>query len=229
MTDFGSPLFAKLRAATLSDWDAYVDHDFVRALGRGNLPEAAFLRYLRQDYLFLIHFARAWALLAFKAGDAATMAEAARVSLALVDTELSLHVGLCAAEGFGEAELAAGREAPETVAYTRFVIDAGLAGDELDLIVALTPCVLGYAEIGRALAAGTRPADRRYAAWIDAYSGPDYAGAAARDARLLEAAAARRIGPDPEASPRWPALVSLFSEACRLEAAFWSGALADKP
>ncbi|MFN3260890.1 MAG: TenA family protein [Pikeienuella sp.] len=225
MSDFGSPLFARLREEARADWDAYVDHEFVRALGRGDLPEAAFLRYLRQDYLFLVQFARAWSLLAFKAGDAETMREAARVSLALVETELELHVALCAEEGIDRAALAGGREAPWTVAYTRYVIDAGLAGDELDLIVALTPCVLGYAEIGRKLAAGPRPADRRFAAWIDAYAGPDYGEAAARDARLLERAAARRIGPATEDSARWPALAALFAEACRLEAAFWEGAL----
>ncbi len=34
---------------------------------------------------------------------------------------------------------------------TRFVLDRGMAGDLLDLHVALAPCVLGYAEIGTAL------------------------------------------------------------------------------
>ena len=44
------------------------------------------------------------------------------------------------------------REHQATVAYTRFVLDCGAAGDLLDLHVALAPCVIGYAEIGRSLA-----------------------------------------------------------------------------
>ena len=32
----------------------------------GELPETSFRRYLAQDYLFLIHFARAYGLAAFK-------------------------------------------------------------------------------------------------------------------------------------------------------------------
>jgi thiaminase/transcriptional activator TenA len=53
-------LFDILKAACADEWDAYVDHAFVRALGEGKLSEAAFRRYLGQDYLFLVHFARAY-------------------------------------------------------------------------------------------------------------------------------------------------------------------------
>ena len=52
-------LFDQLKANCTHDWAAYVEHDFVRQLGAGTLPEAAFRQYLIQDYLFLIQFARA--------------------------------------------------------------------------------------------------------------------------------------------------------------------------
>ena len=71
MTDdllpLGQGLFGRLRRDAGAVWDGYVAHDFVRALGRGTLPEAAFRHFLVQDYLFLIHFARAHALAGFKA------------------------------------------------------------------------------------------------------------------------------------------------------------------
>ncbi len=73
--------------------------------------------------------------------------------------------------------MAAEPEALETVAYTRFVLDCGAAGDILDLYAALAPCVLGYAEIGPALAARPVPGNP-YAAWIATYAGPDYQAAA---------------------------------------------------
>ena len=67
---------------------------------------------------------------------------------------------------------AATPEQPATVAYTRFVLDQGAAGDLLDLHVALAPCVIGYAEIGRALAAGGADAPRHhpYREWIAEYA-----------------------------------------------------------
>lgn len=51
-------VFDRLKAATPADWQSYVDHDFVRQMGAGTLPQAAFRTYLVQDYLFLIQFAR---------------------------------------------------------------------------------------------------------------------------------------------------------------------------
>ena len=51
-----------------------------------------------------------------------------------------------------------------------------MAGDLLDLHAALAPCVVGYAEIGKALAAVDGPKDNRYADWIATcwYSSPAY-------------------------------------------------------
>ena len=60
-------LFAALREAAADDWRSYVEHPFVQGLGDGTLPEAAFRHYLVQDYLFLIQFARAYGLAAYKA------------------------------------------------------------------------------------------------------------------------------------------------------------------
>ena len=59
--------FAALRDAAGADWRRYVEHLFVRGLADGTLPEAAFRHYLAQDYLFLIDFARAYGLAAYKA------------------------------------------------------------------------------------------------------------------------------------------------------------------
>src|SRR3712207_6002708 len=68
-TGFGAEggLFRRLRAACSESWQAYTWHPFVRGLSDGSLPLPAFRRYLIQDYLFLIHFARAKALAVFKA------------------------------------------------------------------------------------------------------------------------------------------------------------------
>ncbi len=55
-------LFFQLRDANRAGWKAYVDHPFLRQLAQGNLPGSAFRHYLGQDYLFLVHFARAYGL-----------------------------------------------------------------------------------------------------------------------------------------------------------------------
>lgn len=219
--DYGAPTFGALRAACAEDWRSYVDHDFVRGLGDGSLPRGAYLAYLKQDYLFLVHFARAWALVVVKSGRIDEMRAAAATVSALIDAEMRLHIETCAAEGVSEAELAATAEASETLAYTRFVMDAGLSGDVLDLLSALIPCVFGYGEIGARLAR-TRAADTPYAGWIDTYAGPDYQQVCRDVGALFEGVVARRIGPSPTQSPRWPELLAAFGVASRLEADFWS-------
>ena len=213
---------ARLRESNGEDWRRYVDHDFVRGLADGTLPEPAFRHYLIQDYLFLIHFARAYALAAYKGETLDDIRSAMAAASALVDTEMGLHVGFCAGWGLDEASMASAPEASGTLAYTRYVLERGMAGDLLDLHVALAPCVLGYAEIGLALSAD--PATCRegnpYANWIYMYAGEEYQQVARAAAAYIEKLAVRR-----GADARLDGLVRTFGEATRLEADFWQQGL----
>ena len=101
------------------DWQAYVRHPFVAGLGDGTLPRAAFLGYLVQDYLFLVHFARAWALAVVKADTLEEMRTASAAVDALLNHEMQLHVRTCGEAGIPQARLNEAVEAPETMAYTR--------------------------------------------------------------------------------------------------------------
>jgi len=105
------------------------------------------------------------------------------------------------------------------LAYTRYVLDAGMRGDLLALKVALAPCVIGYAEIATRLA--SRPdahaATNPYRVWIAEYAGSPYQEVAAKSA-------GRTWKISPISTPR-PAreaeLIVIFKEATRLEADFW--------
>ena len=211
-------LFADLRAACRDDWRGYVEHDFVRKLGAGTLPEAAFRRYLGQDYLFLIHFARAYGLAVYKSETLDDMREAAAGLASILDVEVGLHVKYCSEWGLSEAEMARLPEARETMAYTRYVLERGLAGDLLDLWVALAPCVIGYGEIGHRMMRDptARRDGNRYGAWIEAYGGADYQRVAAAAGAQLDRLFARRGGP-----ARMALLIDTFREATRLETNFW--------
>ncbi len=211
-------LFDSLKSASAGEWTDYTRHDFVRQLADGSLPEAAFRHYLQQDYLFLIHFARAYALAGYKSETLAELRSAAATMSALVDTEMKLHVAYCAEWGLSETDMEALPEDKATVAYTRFVLERGSAGDLLDLQVALAPCVVGYGEIGRALA--DDPATKRdgnpYADWIAMYAGEEYQEVTVEAVSTLDALMTRRGGPG-----RMPGLTETFRMATVLEADFW--------
>lgn len=221
--DDACSLFARLRAASGQAWGAFIGHPFVRLLAAGTLDERCFRYYLSQDYLFLIHFARAYGLAAFKAETIADIRAAAGGLSAMIDREMPLHVDYCRGWGLSEAEMASAGEDAATLAYTRFVLERGLAGDLLDLQVALAPCILGYAEIGRALleAPSTVLAGNPYRAWIEMYAGADYQAVAAAHSRQMDELFARR-----GSELRLPALATTFTQATRLEAAFWQMGLA---
>jgi thiaminase/transcriptional activator TenA len=211
-------LFDRLKQAAADDWTRYVDHTFVRVMGDGSLPESAFRTYLVQDYLFLIQFARAYALATYKSRNLADMRAAKAGLSAILDVEIDLHVRLCARWGLSPAQIEATPEHQATVAYTRFVLDAGMSGDLLDLHVALAPCVLGYAEIARTLAPNgvEALAGHKYREWIGEYAGQPYQDVAAASRRHLDDLAARAM-----TGQRFDELARLFAQASRLEADFW--------
>lgn len=213
-----SGLFAALRDAVSEDWRRYTHHAFVAGLADGTLPPDGFRHYLIQDYRFLIHFARAYALAVYKSDRLEDMRHAAASMSAIIDTEMDLHRAYCRRWGIGEEALGSAPEATATVAYTRFVLDCGMAGDLLDLHVALAPCVIGYAEIAARLAAdpATRMDGNPYREWIETYSGAEYRDLAAGAVAHLDALAARRGG-----NARRDDLIRIFRTATRLEAGFW--------
>ncbi|MGE0766299.1 MAG: thiaminase II [Hyphomicrobiaceae bacterium] len=210
--------FETLKASGADEWRRYAEHPFTNAMGHGTLPEPAFRHYLVQDYLFLIEFARAYALAVYKAPTLADMREGAGGISAILDVEMGLHVKLCAAWGLSPEDLESAPSEPETLAYTRYVLDAGMRGDLLSLKVALAPCVIGYAEIATRLAKlpkGDDPSNP-YRVWIAEYAGQAYQDVANAARGHLDRLAERYLTPG-----RRRELEAIFREATRLEADFW--------
>ena len=206
-------LFERLKSDNRSVWNSYLGHDFVRRMADGSLPEAAFRRYLSQEYLFLIQFARAYALAAFKSDSLADIRQAAASLAAIVDVEMALHVKFCTGWGLNETRMEAEEPALQTLAYTRFVLERGLAGDLLDLHVALAPCIVGYSEIGRGvIPTATTP----YRPWFDMYASAEYQEVAEGELTQLDRLWTSRAG-----EGRYAALSGVFATATRLETDFW--------
>ncbi len=82
----------------------------------------------------------------------------------------------------------------------------------------LAPCIIGYGEIGQALAAteGGRAAGNPYREWIAEYAGDAYQQLTRDAVALLDRLAAEAL-----TEARYPRLLALFEQATRLEADFW--------
>ncbi len=213
--------FASFRQSCACEWQRYTEHEFVARIGDGSLPRECFEHYLKQDYLFLLQFARAYGLAVFKSTTLRQMRQARDALAGILDLEIGLHVEYCRGWGLSEDALQREPEATATLAYTRFVLERGLAGNLADLHAALAPCVVGYAEIGARLAGAANATANPYREWIEMYASREYQDLARAEIAELDALCA----PEPGAA-RAAELAGTFRDATRLEAGFWDMALA---
>ncbi len=215
---YASSIFDRLKQACKAEWHLYCHHEFVEQIGLGTLPIESFRNYLAQDYVFLIHFSRAWALAVYKSPTVDDMKWASEILHSTLNMEMELHVQFSERFGVTQSDLENAEEELENLSYTRFVLDQGLSGDILDLYVALMPCVVGYAEIGLRLSLnyesslGTNP----YREWIEMYSSEDYQALAIQSISKLEGLSQRRGG-----NYRFEELTETFRKATLLEEGFW--------
>jgi len=206
---------AELRQAADDVWEAQAAHPFVRGIGDGTLPEDAFRRYVRQDYLFLIDYGRLLALGAARAPRLEWMRRFAALAHSVLETEMDLHRRFAARWGIGAEQLEAERTAPATDAYCDFLLRTAALGDFAELVAAVLPCMWSYAEIGERLSAAGIPEHEGYAEWIAMYAGEEF-GELASWARELTDAVAAETG---DAGRR--RMHAAFRASSEHELAFW--------
>jgi thiaminase (transcriptional activator TenA) len=158
---------------------------------------------------------RLFALAAARAPDTDTLGRLVDLAHATFHQELSLHRGYAAEFGLGEADLDRAEKSPVCAAYTDFLLRTAATADFAEVLAALLPCMWGYSELGRALAAAGLPAEPRYRRWIQTYADPAFAALAAWCADLLDRAA------DGLPAARLAACEQAFLTSLRHELAFW--------
>jgi thiaminase (transcriptional activator TenA) len=209
-------LFADLRARVADLWDKAQDHSFVHELAAGTLPRESFIHYLRQDYVYCVAFCRAASLAGARAGSLEEMQLFSGMVDAVLNHELSVHRLYCGEFGITPEQLEAEEAAPGCRAYVDFCVATAALEDPAALLCALTPCAVGYAEIGARLAEQTaHVADHPYGRWIQMYSGEEYQGFALWIKRQLDV-----MGERADAMRR-DELAKLFALGCRYEWLFW--------
>ncbi len=217
-------IFNLLKNKVNNFWYEYTNHKFVREVSLGSLKKELFINYLIQDYIFLIHFSRAWALLIVKAESMNEMRTAANTVNALINEEIKLHIETCRNEGIDENELFRAEEGIGNLSYTRFVLEAGYTGTFLDLLVSLSPCIFGYGEIGKRLIQETSK-NNKYNNWISVYSGKEYQGLCIVIGKMLDEAVYNRLGKNFKKHIQWSNLENKFLTATKLEINFWEMSL----
>ncbi|MCO5218221.1 MAG: thiaminase II [Thermomicrobiales bacterium] len=163
-----------LRSIADDIWEAQHRHPVVTGIGDGSLDPEIFGFWLRQDYLYLIDYARLFGAAVLKAPSLELMTTMAQLAHEILHTEMALHRSYVAEFGITEADLLHETKAPTCQGYTDFLLRTATIGDFAELMGALLPCMWGYGEIGARLAANGCPDEKRYARWIAMYASEEF-------------------------------------------------------
>jgi thiaminase (transcriptional activator TenA) len=217
------PFTDKLRELAAPLWEAQYQHPFVRGIADGSLDSDRFRRYLRQDYVYLRDYARAFSIAAARAPTLDLMRRLAGITFATLTTEMDLHRAYCARWGISEQQLESEAAGPTTRAYADYLLKTAALGDFAELIGALLPCLWGYQELACRLSAEVQVPNNPYAEWIGMYSSEDYAELAAFGRATCEHAAA---GTSDDGRDR---IIHAFVTSSRHELEFWDAAWQAEP
>ncbi|GGA15082.1 aminopyrimidine aminohydrolase [Paenibacillus marchantiophytorum] len=191
-------------------------HPFVQELGQGTLDREKFRFYMIQDYLYLIDYAKLFALGAVKATDLKTMGEFGALLHSILHEEMGLHRSYAAQFGITEEELEKAEPSPITLAYSHYMLHAAQNGSLAELTAALLPCMWSYWEIGVMLKEIPGAADHPdYGEWVRMYSSEEFGELAQWCIRLMDRLAEGKSGDD------LARLETIFLNTTRYETMFW--------
>lgn len=208
-----------LRTRSRTSWDRICGHPFVQAIGGGTLSVGRFRYFMRQDYLFLIEYARVLAIAAGKAPNLDSMTRFAALLSETLSSEMALHRSFSGDFGITPRQLGLTKPAAATVGYTHFLVETATRGGIEEVAAALLPCQWSYDEIGRSLAGSRRVRPGSFhRRWIDGYNSPEYQAVTEWLVGFVD-----RIGPRASIATQ-SRMYDLFEESCDHEFRFWESA-----
>lgn len=198
-------------------WEKTHQHPFVIGMGQGDLPVESFVRYMKQDYVFLIDYAKLFAFGSVKAKDLETMAVFAKLLDETLHGEMELHRQYAARFEITNQQLEETKPTPINLAYTRYMLNVAQNGSLEELISTLLPCMWSYWEIGKMLAENypNSTEHRLYGEWIKMYSSKEFGSLACWLIDLLDQLV--------EGKPDWEKqiLEGHFITTSKFEYMFW--------
>lgn len=214
-------LFSNLIKENQKIWNAYLHHDFVKKLEDKSLKQENFLFYLKQDYIYLLNYAKCYARLALNSNTAKELRFAMKFQNYIVEGEMELHRAILSL-GINADELDAKDESLVNIAYSRYMLSVGESGDFLDMLVALSACAIGYGYIGAEIyqrLGKEKLQNHPYKEWILTYSSDEFQNEIKEFEDFLNSYT-QQISQE-----KFENLSEIFYNVVRLENAFWEHAL----
>ncbi|KGK86006.1 thiaminase II [Clostridium sp. HMP27] len=156
-------------------WESYYKHPFVDGIGQGTLDVDKFKFYMIQDYIYLIDYAKIYALGIVKADTEEVMKGFATMVNGILNGEMSIHRSYMRRLGITQEEIRDTKASLANISYTNYMLSVSQRGTLADLTVSLLSCMWSYLEIGRQLSKIPGAVDHEfYGEWIRGYISEDY-------------------------------------------------------
>ena len=207
----------RLLAATEDIWAEYHTHPFVRGIADGTLDEEKFRYYMVQDYLYLIDYAKVFAIGVAKARDPETMRLFAGYVHQILDGEMDIHKGYMQRLGIPLEEAERAPVALDNLSYTSYMLRVAYDEGPAEIAAAILSCALSYEYIAKEIVAKDPAAADHpfYGEWVRGYADPGYAASNQVLVDLTE-----RLTKD-NSQAQLEHLTEIFIACSRYEGAFW--------
>ena len=210
-------IFFRLKSKSIKEWNSYINHNFVKKLSDGSLSDKSFKDYLLQDYIFLQRFMKILSIAAFRSKTIDDMHRAIDFIIG-IKHEIKLHINYCKRFNLSKNKVLRTKEKKANQNYTSYVMNIGLNKSLLELFIALSPCIIGYGEIGYNLSKNKNWKKSKYSSWIRMYASKEYQTLAKSNIRYLDQLNERE-------KIRFNTMLKVFKKASVLESEFWQMSL----
>jgi len=156
-------------------WGSYYDHPFVKGIGTGELALEKFRYYMIQDYLYLLEYAKIFALGVVKAKDEETMRIFAQLVNSTLNSETNIHKDYMKRLNISDKEVKNAKSSLINTSYTNYMLWVSHNEGLLQLAVTVLSCSWSYKLIADKLSQIYGSTEHEfYGEWIRGYISPEY-------------------------------------------------------
>ena len=156
-------------------WDSYYEHPFVKGIGTGELEIEKFRYYMVQDYLYLLEYAKIFALGVVKAKDEETMRIFAELVDSTLNSETNIHKDYMKRLNISKEEVENAKSSLANTSYTNYMLWVSQNEGLLELAVTVLSCSWSYKLIADKLSEIEGSTEHEfYGEWIRGYISSEY-------------------------------------------------------
>lgn len=198
-------------------WDGYSRHPFVRGIAEGTLAPEKFRYYIIQDYIYLLDYAKVFAIGVGKAKSPEMMKLFSGYVQQITEGEMDIHRGYLGKLGITEKELSTAKASLDNLSYTSYMMRVAYEEGEAEILAAILACAYSYEVIAKRIVDEFPHSVEHpvYGEWIKGYSCDEYSEENRNLLYFLENIV------EGYSEKQLKHLQDIFTVCSRYEAAFW--------